>query len=64
MIDKLIEEIKALKGKESLFYKIYEHLNMYLGACSEKIKTRELEKLKEIIWEMNDIIEKEQENER
>ena len=61
MIDKFIEEIKALKKKERLFYKVYTHLNMYLGSCGEKIKARELEKLKEIIWEMNDIIELEKE---
>lgn len=62
MLDKLLQEIKLLKEKEKLFDKVYVHLNLYLGACTKKVKEKELDILKELIWEMDDIKQKEIQN--
>lgn len=56
---RILEEIEILKTKSNLFDKVFQHLDIYLGATHPKMKEQELNALQDLVWEMREVWEKE-----
>lgn len=60
---RILEEFEILKAKSNLFDRVFQHLDIYLGATHPKMKEQELNILQDLVWEMREVWEKERAHE-